>query len=402
KVICNGSIANIYIQKGKAKEALAIINKNFPLVEKLKNKKYLAFEYLNLGWAQTKLKQYQKAEKNLLTGLTSAKNNDFISSISAEYSYLYELKKETTYYKDALKYYKLAEEFDNKISNERNTHYVNNLIIKYDSERKNNQIKDLAKQNKITQLQLLKNRNLWIISIILLTLLGVILYSLYKHQLLKNDKKIVTLQQEALRAQMNPHFIFNALNSIKLYIINNEQKNAVKFLNKFSKLMRKILEVSSVKEISLAQELETMDLYMSIENIRFSNEIDFQINVSPDLNLEQIKVPSLVLQPFLENALWHGLSSKKENKKIQLSVQKSEDDYIEISIEDNGIGREAAAKIKANKTIKRKSIGIELTKERLQNFVKDRKKSFSLIYKDLKDKELQGIGTKVILKIPLK
>ncbi len=401
KIICYGSIANIYIQQGKAKEALVLIKKNFPIVKKLGNKKHLAFEYLNLGWAQTKLKQYNKAQKNLQKGLELAKNNNLISTISTAYSYLYELNNDTKNCKKALSYYKLAEEFDQKISNERNTHYVNNLIIKYDSERKNSQIKDLAKQNKISKLQLLKNRNLWIISIIFFTLIGVVSYSLYKHQLLSNEKKIVTLEQDALRSQMNPHFIFNALNSIKLHIINNEQKDAVRFLNKFSKLMRKILEASSVKEITLAEELQTMDLYMSIENIRFSNEIKFDINVDPVIKLEQIKVPPLVLQPFLENAIWHGLSSKKDDKKIVLSVSQKDENFIKISIKDNGIGRDAARKIKANKTINRKSIGIKLTKERLQNFVKERKKQFSLTYKDLKDDKNNPKGTKAILIIPL-
>ncbi len=402
KIICNSSIANIYIKQGKPKDALVLIEENFPIVKKLGNKKYLAFEYLNFGWAQTKLKQYKKAERNLLKGLKIAKTNNLISTLSTAYSHLYELKNETKNYKDALSYYTLAEEFDEKISNERNTHYVNDLIIKYDSEKKNNQIKTLAKENEISKLQLSKNRVFWIISLSLLLLTGIILYTLYKHKLLKNKQKITTLEQDALRAQMNPHFIFNALNSIKLYIINNEQKNAVHYLNKFSKLIRKILEVSAIKETSLAQELETMDLYMTIENIRFSNEIDFNMNVKPTLNLGSIKVPPLVLQPFLENAIWHGLSSKKGEKKITLSVNQTHKNFIEITIEDNGIGRKASAKIKAGKTIHRKSIGIALTKDRLKNFVKEHTHNFSLTYTDLMDKDNHPKGTQVSLLIPLK
>ncbi|MGS0525604.1 sensor histidine kinase [Zobellia nedashkovskayae] len=124
-------------------------------------------------------------------------------------------------------------------------------------------------------------------------------------------KKVLTLEQSMLRSQMNPHFLFNSLNSIKLYIINNEQKNAVHYLNKFSKLVRKILESSSMREIPLAEELETVDLYMNIENIRFSNEIDFKIRVDKNIDTHTVKIPSLILQPFLENAIWHGLSPKK-------------------------------------------------------------------------------------------
>lgn len=215
------------------------------------------------------------------------------------------------------------------------------------------------------------------------------------------EKQINELKLTSLLSQMNPHFIFNALNSIKLYIINNEAKLAARYLNKFSKLIRRILEASNTKEVSLQEELETMDLYMTIENIRFSNEIDFHINVQQNLNLETIKVPPLVLQPFLENALWHGLSSKKEDKKILLMIQIIDKKYLEIKIEDNGIGREASAKIKSEKSINRKSIGIELTKERLSNFVKSLKNNYKIEYTDLYNSKHKPSGTSVLITIPL-
>lgn len=116
-----------------------------------------------------------------------------------------------------------------------------------------------------------------------------------------------------LRSQMNPHFIFNSLNSIKFYIFNNEKENTVYYLNKFSKLIRKILIASTEKEISLAEESKTMDLYMNIENIRFSNKINYSHSVDKEIEIDSIKIPSLVLLSFLENALWHGLSSKKQD-----------------------------------------------------------------------------------------
>ena len=218
---------------------------------------------------------------------------------------------------------------------------------------------------------------------------------------LQYNNQINELKLASLHNQMNPHFIFNALNSIKHYIINNESKNATHYLNKFSKLIRKILEASASKEISLQEELETMDLYMTIENIRFSNAIEFSINVDEHLNLKSVKVPPLVLQPFLENSIWHGLSSKKNNKNILLSIERISADYIQIFIEDNGIGRGASAKIKAEKEISRHSMGINLTKERLSYFCKDYKNDYSIIYKDLFDEDDKPSGTKVILKLPL-
>lgn len=215
------------------------------------------------------------------------------------------------------------------------------------------------------------------------------------------EKQINELKLTSLLSKMNPHFIFNALNSIKLYIINNEAKLAARYLNKFSKLIRRILEASSTKEISLQEELETMDLYMTIENIRFSNEIEYLIKINEDINLKNIKVPPLILQPFLENSLWHGLSSKRKNKKIQLTIHKTNNKSITILIEDNGIGREASSKIKAEKSINRKSIGINLTKNRLDNFTKNLKNNYSIVYEDLKDDKKNALGTKVILTIPI-
>ncbi|PQJ80050.1 tetratricopeptide repeat protein [Polaribacter porphyrae] len=401
KIICNSSIANIYVKQNKPEEAIKLLNANYNDVIKVGNREFLSYHFLNLGWAQSKLKHFTEAEKNLKKGLEIAKKYEFASSLSYAYSHLSELYQNKKDFKKAYEYYKLSDEFDNKVSNERNIQYVNDLIIKYDSERQNNQIKSLAKQNKIAQLQLTENRNIWIIIVVSFLLLIAILYFLYRQRLLEKQKRILTLEQDVLRTQMNPHFIFNALNSIKHYIINNEQKNAVHYLNKFSKLVRKILESSTLKEVSLEEELETMDLYMNIENIRFSNEIKYSINVDESLDLKNIKVPPLVLQPFLENALWHGLSSKKGDKKIELSVFKPSSSFIQIDIEDNGIGRKASAKIKSNKVINRKSIGIELTKERLNNFIKDFQNPFSLIFDDLFDDDKKPKGTKVALRIPI-
>ena len=238
------------------------------------------------------------------------------------------------------------------------------------------------------------------VSALLLALFTLFLYILYRQFQLKSEKKMLTLEQSMLRSQMNPHFLFNSLNSIKLYIINNEKKNAVHYLNKFSKLVRKILEASSLKEIPLAEELETVDLYMNIENIRFSNEIRFEIKVDDEIDTHLVKIPSLILQPFLENALWHGLSSKEGEKKIDLQVSRGKNGFINISITDNGVGRAVAEKLKESKVLKRKSVGIDITKERLANFSKDFQNNFEVEIVDLFDNNGKASGTRVILHIP--
>ena len=216
------------------------------------------------------------------------------------------------------------------------------------------------------------------------------------------DKELSDLKMASLRSQMNPHFIFNSLNSIKLYIINNEKENAVYYLNKFSKLIRKILASTHEKEISLADELETMKLYLNIENIRFNNEIEYSFTIDKKLPLDTIKLPALILQPFIENAIWHGLSSKKGEKKIEISVEYETLKYVKISIKDNGVGRARSSEINKGKMHKKKSIGIKLTEERLNNFAKDYQNNCTLTFTDLLDATNASLGTKVELLIPLK
>lgn len=401
RMICYNRLGRLYIKKGDYKIAKEYLEEAVPIAKSVKNNYYISLINNNLGWASTKTNDFSKAKNYFNKSIEIAEKRNYKTALTEIYGNLSEYNFLKRNYKEALEYQKKKDEVYKELNNQKTAKYVNDLIAKYDSERKNNQIQKLAKQNEITELKLVRNRNILIVSIVLLSLLAAILYFWYRQRLLKKEKKILTLEQDVLRSQMNPHFIFNALNSIKQYIITDEQKNAVHYLNKFSKLMRKILENSAIKEVTLAQELETINLYMTIENIRFSNEIDFNISVDENINIDKIKVPPLVLQPFLENALWHGLSSKKGDKKIDLTIHQTNTDFIQIDVEDNGIGRKESAKIKSQKSLNRKSIGIELTKERLSNFVKDCKNSFTLLYKDLIDDKNNAVGTKVLLSIPI-
>ncbi|MDH3795568.1 MAG: histidine kinase, partial [Flavobacteriaceae bacterium] len=278
--------------------------------------------------------------------------------------------------------------------------YLYNAIIPNDAKARKSELQLLMEINELNQLRLKRSQNTFLITGLLFALLTLVLYIIYRQYQLRNERKVVSLEQTMLRSQMNPHFLFNSLNSIKHYIINNEQKNAVRYLNKFSKLVRRILEASSAKETTLSEELETVELYMNIENIRFSYEIDFQIHMDEQVDPDHIRIPSLILQPFLENALWHGLSSKKGLKKIDLLVSRDDPDQISIEIRDNGVGRAASQKLKESRVLKRKSLGIDITKERLQNFAKDYQNNFALQINDLVDPEGNPEGTSVKLHIP--
>ncbi|MEB2782868.1 histidine kinase [Algoriphagus sp. C2-6-M1] len=181
------------------------------------------------------------------------------------------------------------------------------------------------------------------------------------------EKQITSLHLQSLRSQMNPHFIFNALNSIKVFLIESDKENAVLYLNKFAKLIRMVLESSREFKISLGEELDIAKLYLSLETIRFDEGIDFKINVERGINLRDTKVPPLVFQPFLENAVWHGLMSKKGPKSILIHIYQSHEG-VTVSIRDNGVGRKESMKKKSNQTIQKQSIGISLSSDRLKFF----------------------------------
>lgn len=215
------------------------------------------------------------------------------------------------------------------------------------------------------------------------------------------ESEIHQLQFVSLLGKMNPNFIINAINSIKQFIILNKVETAKLYLNKLSSLVHKILEASTTKQISLQEELETMHLYMSIENSCFYDKIDFTVSADEALNLNTIKVPPFFLQPFLEHAIWNRLSSKKNNKRIVLSIRKKNKNYLKICIKDNGIRSKTSSKITSNKPINQKYSDINLSEARLYNLVKNFKNNCSITYKDLQNTE-KVTGTKVVIKFPLK
>ncbi len=400
RVICYNSIGQVYIKQNRYTDAKVIIEKALSKALQIGDQFYIASSYINLGWVQEKLGALSASEHNLKRGLEVAETYELNLSIVEADKHLSELYRKKEQYELALEHYKKSIEREKTINNDRNLRYVNDVIIQYENEAKNREIQALADENQIVKSKLARNKTIFWYSMLALFVIGAILIGLYRHRQLQQEKQILTLEQDMLRSQMNPHFIFNSLNSIKLYIINNEKENAVYYLNKFSKLIRKILVASSEKEISLEDELDTMKLYMNIENIRFSNAIDFQIKIEENINTASIKVPSLVLQPFLENALWHGLSTKEDDKCISLHVYRSEEDYVSIAITDNGIGRKASEKINKDKLLKRKSVGIDITKARLANFSRGYTNDYRIRFEDLYDHSQNPKGTRVVVDIP--
>ncbi|WP_422858301.1 sensor histidine kinase [Flagellimonas sp. S174] len=216
------------------------------------------------------------------------------------------------------------------------------------------------------------------------------------------ENKFSQLRLDALRSQMSPHFIFNAMNSIKSYFIENDREKAIYFLTKFSKLIRNILESSRKEQISLEEELDILKVYVEIENNRFKNDIQFKIEADENLPLQEIMVPPLFLQPFVENAIWHGLLTKEGEKNLTIRVHKRNDSkMVKIEIEDNGIGREAVKLRNTKNVFGKESLGLSLTKDRMELFSKKLGKPLTYFIKDLYNTiDKKAMGTLVEVNLP--
>ena len=407
KAIIYSCIGELYMAKGMYKEAIVILKDAAKRAEKTDDKLHIADIYMNLGKSQSFTGQINLAKTNILKGIKMSEEETesvevrmFENKINAikVLSDIYQSEKN---FEAALKLYKTADSLKHRVSDKRNVSYLNGLLLKYENETKLNLVKELESKEVLSASTQTNVALTVLLSVIAVLLITVLLFIFHRQQQSNQEKKILALEQNMLKSQMNPHFIFNSLNSIKQYIIGNEIENAVYYLNKFAKLIRKILDTSNKKDISLAEELETMTTYMTIENMRFSNEIDFKINVADDIDSKKIRVPSLILQPFIENSLWHGLSSKLSDKKIIIDIKNTIPDYVSISITDNGVGRKISKERKLKETFKRRSVGIEITKERLFSFAKRFNRSFELKIEDLYDEQNVASGTKIILNIPV-
>jgi sensor histidine kinase YesM/ligand-binding sensor domain-containing protein len=219
-----------------------------------------------------------------------------------------------------------------------------------------------------------------------------------KNENLRKDyeNKMLNLEMQNLRSQMNPHFIFNSLNSINRFIIENKTNFASDYLTKFARLIRLILDNSKNEIISLEKEIEALKLYLLMESIRFENKFDYEVIVSETIDLQMIKIPPMIIQPYVENAIWHGLLHKEEKGKVVVFID-IEDNELHISIEDNGIGRGKAAKLKSKNSNTNKSYGLQITEQRIKQLNSINHIEIS----DLTDEQKKPSGTKVKVTIKL-
>lgn len=190
-------------------------------------------------------------------------------------------------------------------------------------------------------------------------------YRQAERQLMETNRRVAETKLTALRMQMNPHFIFNSLNSINKFILQNDGERASDLLTKFSRLIRQVLINSRTEWVSLRNELNVLQIYLELERLRSDNKFDIRLSIGDDLNLDMVHVPLLITQPYVENAIWHGLLPMQGGRS-RLQIQcRQENGRLVIEIDDNGIGREASARLQANSLTAHKTHGITITEERL-------------------------------------
>lgn len=201
---------------------------------------------------------------------------------------------------------------------------------------------------------------------------------------------------------MNPHFVFNALNSIQEYIVLNEKRLAAKYLGKFADLMRLYLNQSKQKTITLEEEIQAISLYLELEKIRFEESLEYTLKIDKTLDYHNITIPPMLIQPYVENAIKHGLLHKERNRRLSVELKSDKSQKILIcEIIDNGIGRKASQKINKTHHIQRLDFASSATKTRLNLLNYDKKKPIGEKTIDLYDDDKNPIGTKVILHIPI-
>lgn len=335
-----------------------------------------------------------------------SKRSNTIWLLSESYKLIAEYYAQKNNFEEAYLYHKKYLQLKDSVMNLEMNSKMAEMQTKYETEKKEKQIAILQKDKQLTQVAADRQRAmklLYLISSLIILLIAVLIILKIKNRDKRKqeilEKQNLENEQRLLRTQMNPHFLFNSLNTVQGFISANDGFKAMTFLSKFGNLLRDILENSRESMISLENELNTLHLYIEMEQLRYSNSFEFEIIVDKKLDTEQSMIPPLIIQPFVENSIKHGLSSKKGNGKLTIELVYSKG-FIKIKIADNGIGREKSKELTRSKPKQHKSLGLKLTTERLKKIEKTTGVKTSVKIIDLYDKEGIAEGTLVVIDIP--
>lgn len=418
--ITNHAYGDAYYNEGKdLKRAINYYNKaliQFTELGKTDNQaaalKSLGNVYLKLGDLQNSLSFFLRSME------LAVKVND--KTLISENAYsISSIKQKQKNYSEALNYYKKGKDYEDSISIERQQVKIAALTNQYQLEQKENEISELQKDNTLKeqevnlQSQKIQTHRLYFLMLVigLVSLLTLIYFQwrftreknrtlalLHKKQeeLLKveYEKSLAQAEMLAARTQLNPHFLFNSLTGVHLMMQMEEYKNADKYIITLSRFFRMVLELSQNELIPLSEEIKLIQNYLNLEKNRFESGFGFEFKIPDDSVLETVLIPPLLLQPIVENAIWHGLlPSTKSEKRLFIGIQMNDKD-LTIIIDDNGVGR----RFKSERVIgvKRKSLGMKLTNDRIEQFNKNYDSHLDLSIEDKTDKQNgNSLGTRV-------
>jgi Tfp pilus assembly protein PilF len=407
------NIGSIFVEQLNYKEADVYYKKSLQQYQKIGSNDGVLKSFNNLGNNLTKWGKLNEAEKYLLKSNKILIKKGEPSSLIHNYKMLRDLYVKKENYKLAYNYYHLSQELKDSILGFEKQKAIADIEIKYETEKTKREKAAVEQQVEITKLESQKNKKLFLGSIFIAVLL--LLSSLFyfgrikakkKTELiaveLKETQKRLALEQQsrdselkALKAQMNPHFMFNALNSIQDLVLQQNTDDTYDYIVLFAELIRNTLNYSNKEFIPIEKELEFLNVYLQLEKLRFGDSFSYTISYDEK---ESIEVPSLLIQPFIENALVHGLMHKTGKKNLEI-ILTFDNAILECIIVDNGIGRKKATEIGKRQGNQHESFALSAIKKRLEIFKKNNNKKVGYTIEDLYKGEL-AVGTKVILTMP--
>ena len=397
------ALGGIYLGQKKYNTARNMLEISVADLTKSGDRWNLTRAYISLANLDTSLHNYKEAKNNLLKGLQIAREYKQQVLVVSILQNLAIISSKLNDYKTAFEYQRDFLAQKDSLTNEKIKASLADLEISYQTKQKEEKIQLLKKDNDIKSLQLKSSRQskyLYLgIFIMCLIIMAIIFYQKGHRNKLETEKMKAELQTRLLRSQMNPHFIFNCLNSIENFIMQNDKRQASDYLNKFSKLIRSILDSSRNEMVPVAKDMEVLKLYIELEQLRFNNKFNYKDFIDPALAGGDYRVPSLLIQSYVENAIVHGLANS-ENTDLHLTVTASlENDRIKYIIQDNGIGRAKSSEYNRLNKPFHKSIGLKISEDRICLFNGQHGSNGSILITDLIDEYNNPDGTKVEITI---
>lgn len=364
----------------------------------------VADTYIYLGQLYFEQKKYNESLINAEKALKLAKGLNILEQIAASEKLLSDVYSRLNNNNEAFAHYKLYSSVKDSLTNHENIRKSVQAEMNFEFEKREALQKKEIEKTTLLFKEESKRHTMQTLFVVLFVLLlfgiGFLIYN--RTQLKKNltlQKELAEYEQKALHLQMNPHFVFNCLGSISSFIVQNGTDSAIKYLSKFSKLMRLTLEYSKESLIPIDREIESLQNYLELEQLRFNNKFDFNITKSREIE-DDMALPPLLLQPFVENAIIHGLIPKKENGLISIDFSIDNENLI-CTIMDNGIGFDKSKEIKENLVAVHKSMALDITRKRLEIMEASTSKKANVAISEQKNNDGAILGTKVVLNLPI-